>query len=203
MKKLLLTMSLMFGCTLIPAYAVTTPVQNLEDISLDNPPEFANIKILSNVQPDGETMLYADYVVLGKIEKNQDGTINFIPLEYKNFHNDVYKVDDKFTAKFIEIPEKAKKSGVIEKETTMTFDFIAKEVPQVEESNVNIVRPAGGLSRKVNMTGPVLLNDTIPQTMKEFPGIKLDSFDNGSNFNLEEPVIYSDKKDSNINGLKQ
>ena len=39
--------------------------------------------------------------------------------------------------------------------------------------------------------------------MKEFPGIKLNSFDNGSNFNIPENlIIESEKRDSNINSLK-
>ena len=55
----------------------------------------------------------------------------------------------------------------------------------------------------VNQSEAVIYDGSIPQTMKEFPGIKLNSFDNGSNFNIPENlIIESEKRDSNINSLK-
>ena len=56
----------------------------------------------------------------------------------------------------------------------------------------------------MNRTAPVLYDGSIPQTMKEFPGIQLDSFDNGSNFNIPDKlIIESEIRDNNINSLKQ
>ena len=39
--------------------------------------------------------------------------------------------------------------------------------------------------------------------MKDFPGIKLNSFDNGSNFNIPKKlIIEANPKEININNLK-
>ena len=40
--------------------------------------------------------------------------------------------------------------------------------------------------------------------MKDFPGIQLNSFDNGSNFNIPKKlIIEAEIKDNNINSLKR
>jgi hypothetical protein len=50
----------------------------------------------------------------------------------------------------------------------------------------------------------VIYDNTIPQTMKDFPGIKLNSFDNGSNFNIPRRfMIQPEKMERNINDLKE
>ena len=64
----------------------------------------------------------------------------------------------------------------------------------------NVQTPESGISSLVNKSDPVIYDGSIPQTMKDFPGIKLNSFDNGSNFNIHRILIFTvEKKDNNCN----
>ena len=50
MKKVLFVFALLVGFAFQPAFAKTTPVQTLQDFSIQNPSKTLLIKILSNVQ---------------------------------------------------------------------------------------------------------------------------------------------------------
>ena len=63
---------------------------------------------------------------------------------------------------------------------------------------VEVIVPAGatgeGISAVVNQSDMIIYDNTIPQTMKDFPGAKLNSFDNGSNFNIPRRLIIQPEK---------
>lgn len=205
MKKILFIFAMLIGFTALPGCAKTAPVQSLEDFSFKNPPQTLNIKVLSNVQLNSDVVLFEGYVVTGKVMDVKGNTFTFIPLEYRNFHNDVSIIDGTSYANFmglVDTKNAIPKDGIITKDSKFLLDFLEIEKPQ-EPVMENVVTPEGGIAPQVNKTQPILIDDTIPKTTKEFPGVKLESFDNGSHFNLEEPVIESEKKNSNINRLKQ
>ncbi len=209
MKKILFIIALLTGLTIMPADAKTTPVQTLQDFSISNPSQTLLIKILSNVQLNKDTMLHEGYYVLGQIMNVSNSTFVFMPIKFQNFHNEVYDIKGNYPAKFIEMIDTANKTpqnGIIPKDSKFLLDFvIAEETPNTEISDKykNIGTPKNGISAVVNQSEPVLYDGSIPQTMKDFPGIKLNSFDNGSNFNIPKKlIIEANPKEININNLK-
>ncbi len=207
MKKILFIIALLTGLTIIPADAKTTPVQSLQDFSISQPSQTLLIKILSNVQLNKDLMLHEGYYVLGQIMDVSNSTFVFMPIKYQNFHNEVFQINGNYPAKFVEmIDNKAPQNGIIPKDSKFLLDFvIAEQAPNTEISDKykNMGTPADGISAVVNQSDPVLYDGTIPQTMKDFPGIKLNSFDNGSNFNIPKKlIIEANPKEININNLK-
>ncbi len=207
MKKILFIIALLTGLTIIPADAKTTPVQSLQDFSISQPSQTLLIKILSNVQLNKDLMLHEGYYVLGQIMDISNSTFVFMPIKYQNFHNEVFQINGNYPAKFVEmIDNKAPQNGIIPKDSKFLLDFvIAEQAPNTEISDKykNMGTPADGISAVVNQSDPVLYDGTIPQTMKDFPGIKLNSFDNGSNFNIPKKlIIEANPKEININNLK-
>ncbi|CCY62322.1 MAG: hypothetical protein ACLSA2_10845 [Candidatus Gastranaerophilaceae bacterium] len=205
MKKLLSILSVIFAFTVSPALAKTAPVEILQDFSVNNPSETLLIKVLSNVKLNKDVMLFEGFYVLGQINKVANSSFVFIPVKYQNFHNEVYDINGNYPAKIEKVLEGNPQNGVVPKNSKMLFDFvIADEYAEKEAVNSQPVQtPEGGVAPVVNKTKYVIYDDTIPQTMKNFPGIKLNSFDNGSNFNIPKKlIIEADKKDSNINSLK-
>ena len=210
MKKVLFVFALLVGFAFQPAFAKTTPVQTLQDFSIQNPSKTLLIKILSNVQLGDGVMLHEGYYVLGQIMNVSDSTFVFMPVKFQNFHNEVFQINGNFPAKFVGMLDsktKTQANGVIAKDSKFILDFIETEnktEQPVSSKYQNIQNPQGGISSVVNRTAPVLYDGSIPQTMKEFPGIQLDSFDNGSNFNIPDKlIIESEIRDNNINSLKQ
>ncbi len=210
MKKILCTLTLLAGFLFQPAFAKTTPVQTLQDFSIQNPSKTLLIKILSNVQLGDGVMLHEGYYVLGQIMDVSNSTFVFMPIKFQNFHNEVFQINGNFPAKFvgmIDSKTKAPANGVIAKDSKFLLDFIEtqpqKEQP-VSSKYQNIQNSSGGISAVVNKSAPVIYDEVIPQTMKDFPGIQLDSFDNGSNFNIPDKlIIEAEIRDNNINSLKQ
>ena len=201
---------MLVGFAFQPAFAKTTPVQTLQDFSIQNPSKTLLIKILSNVQLGDGVMLHEGYYVLGQIMNVSDSTFVFMPVKFQNFHNEVFQINGNFPAKFVGMLDSKTKTpanGVIAKDSKFILDFIETEnktEQPVSSKYQNIQNPQGGISSVVNRTAPVLYDGSIPQTMKEFPGIQLDSFDNGSNFNIPDKlIIESEIRDNNINSLKQ
>ncbi len=210
MKKILFIFALLFGLAVQPVFAKTTPVQTLQDFSIQNPSKTMLIKILSNVQLGDGVMLHEGYYVLGQIMNVSDSTFVFMPVKFQNFHNEVFQINGNFPAKFagmIDTKTKTPANGVIAKDSKFLLDFIETEnkpEQQVSSKYQNMQNTEGGISAVVNRSEPVLYDGTIPQTMKDFPGIQLDSFDNGSNFNIPDKlIIESEIRDNNINSLKQ
>ena len=210
MKKILFIFALLFGLAVQPVFAKTTPVQTLQDFSIQNPSKTMLIKILSNVQLGDGVMLHEGYYVLGQIMNVSDSTFVFMPVKFQNFHNEVFQINGNFPAKFagmIDTKTKTTATGVIAKDSKFLLDFIETEnkpEQQVSSKYQNMQNTEGGISAVVNRSEPVLYDGTIPQTMKDFPGIQLDSFDNGSNFNIPDKlIIESEIRDNNINSLKQ
>ncbi len=210
MKKILFISMLLFGLVVQPVFAKTTPVQTLQDFSIQNPSKTLLIKILSNVQLGDDVMLHEGYYVLGQIMDVSNSTFVFMPVKFQNFHNEVFQINGNFPAKFvgmIDSKSKAPANGVIAKDSKFILDFIEtdnKQEQPVSSKYQNMQNTEGGISAVVNRSEPVLYDGTIPQTMKEFPGIQLDSFDNGSNFNIPDKLmIESEIRDNNINSLKQ
>jgi hypothetical protein len=204
MKKILTTFMLLMGLATAPAMAKTTPVQTMQDFSLSNPPQTLLIKILSNVRLNKETMLHEGFYVLGQIQASNNGIV-FIPVKYQNVHNEVFDITGNYPAKFVEVLEGETK-GNIPKDSKILFDFVI----EAEQADTSIgerfqgVDSSNGISAIVNQSDMVIYDNEIPQTMKDFPGIKLNSFDNGSNFNIPRKLmIQSEKMNSNINDLKQ
>lgn len=209
MKKILFIIALLTGLTIMPADAKTTPVQTLQDFSIAQPSQTLLIKILSNVQLNKDLMLHEGYYVLGQIMDVSNSTFVFMPIKYQNFHNEVFQINGNYPAKFagmIETQNKSQQSGVIPKDSKFLLDFVVvQETPNTEISDKykNIGTPENGISAVVNQSAPVLYDGSIPQTMKDFPGIKLNSFDNGSNFNIPNKlIIEANPKEININNLK-
>lgn len=205
MKKLLFIFALMLGFTVMPVSAKTTPVQAMEDFSFKNPAQSLTIKVLSNLKLNHDTMLHQGYYVAGKIMSVSNSTFVFIPVKYQNFHNEVFDIEGNYPAKFIQMIDTSAKlpaQGVITKDSKFLLDFIEVENNQKQEVSTKYQAPEGGAAQQVKSRKTILLDDRIPRTTKEFPGIKLNSFDNGSNFNLEEPSILAEPRDVNINNLK-
>lgn len=210
MKKILFLFALFMGLTSVPALAKTVPVQTLQDFSVVKPSDTLLVKVLSNIQLNKDIMLHEGYYVLGKIMDVSNSTFVFMPIKYQNFHNEVYEISGNYPAKFVEIIDTANKQpaqGVISKDSKILLDFVmVDETPnnEIGAKYQNVKTPEKGISSLVNKSEPVIYDGSIPNTMKEFPGIKLNSFDNSSNFNVPRKLIIPvEKKDSNINSLKQ
>lgn len=102
---------------------------------------------------------------------------------------------------------------VIKKNQIFYLNFKTKEEEPLESNyeyapvNSQTVAPqgSGSISETVNKSEPIILkDDSIPKTSKDFPGEKLHSFDNSSNFNIpNKPVMEAEKIDNNINSLKR
>lgn len=204
MKKILAIFALLIGFTAIPAFAKTTPVQVLQDFSLSNPPQTLLIRILSNIRLNKETMLHEGFYVLGQIQISGNDFV-FIPVKYQNVHNEVFDITGNYPAKFVEVLEGGTQ-GSIPKDAKVLLDFVIE--PEAVDNSIgerfHDVDSSNGISAIVNKSDMVIYDNEIPQTMKDFPGIKLNSFDNGSNFNIPKKlIIQSEKKNSNINYLKK
>ena len=209
MKKILFIIALLTGLTIMPVDAKTTPVQTLQDFSISNPSQTLLIKILSNVQLSKDLMLHEGYYVLGQIMNVSNSTFVFMPIKYQNFHNEVYQINGNYPAKFVEMiytQSKTPQNGIIPKDSKFLLDFVVvQDTPDTSicDKYKNLGTPADGISAVVNQSVPVLYDGSIPQTMKDFPGIKLNSFDNGSNFNIPNKlIIEANPKEININNLK-
>mgnify|MGYP007101886799 CR=1 FL=1 len=199
MKKLLTILALMFTFS-VPAMAKTTPVQVMQDFSVSNPSQTLLVKILSNVRLNKEVMLHEGFYVLGNIQGSGKGFV-FTPVKYQNFHNEVFEIEGEYPATFVEVIEGSGSS----KGSKILLDF--KISPEVADTSVDPKyqdAPQSNISAVVNEQELVIYDNTIPQTMKDFPGIKLNSFDNGSNFNIPRRLIIQyDPMEVNINDLKR
>ena len=194
MKKILFVFALLMGLASVPANAKTAPVQILQDFSIKQPSQTLLVKVLANVQLSNGTMLHEGYYVLGQIMDASNSGFVFMPVKYQNFHNEVFEVNGNFPAKFVEVIEQAAKNndGIIAKNSKILLDFI--DIQQKQDNSIgvkyqNAGTPEDGISAIVNKTESVIYDDTIPQTMKDFPGIKLNSFDNSSNFNIPRKLM--------------
>ena len=209
MKKILSILVLLLGLVATPANAKTAPVQALQDFSVSNPSQTMLIKMLANVQLNKDTMLHEGFFVLGQIQNVSNSSFVFMPIKYQNFHNEVFQINGNYPAKFVEMVDSASKQppqGVISKDAKFLMDFvIADEVPDnsIGAKYQNMGTPSSGISAVVNQQDLVLYDGSIPKTMKDFPGIKLNSFDNGSNFNIPKKLmIEATPKEVNVNDLK-
>ncbi len=209
MKKILFIVALLTGLTISPVEAKTAPVQALQDFSISNPSQTLLIKMLANVQLNKDTMLHEGFFVLGQIQNVSNSSFVFMPIKYQNFHNEVFQINGNYPAKYIEMVDSASKQpaqGVISKDAKFLMDFvIADEVPDnsIGAKYQGMGTPSNGISAVVNQQDLVLYDGSIPKTMKDFPGIKLNSFDNGSNFNIPRRlIIEATPKEVNINDLK-
>lgn len=209
MKKILFIVALLTGLAVSPVEAKTAPVQALQDFSISNPSQTLLIKMLANVQLNKDTMLHEGFFVLGQIQNVSNSSFVFMPIKYQNFHNEVFQINGNYPAKFIEMVDTASKQpaqGVISKDAKFLMDFvIADEVPDnsIGAKYQGMGTPSNGISAVVNQQDLVLYDGSIPKTMKDFPGIKLNSFDNGSNFNIPRRLmIEATPKEVNINDLK-
>ena len=210
MKKILFGIALLMGLTTVPALAKTAPVQTLQDFSIAKPSQTLLVKVLSNIQLNKDVMLHEGYYVLGQIMDVSNSTFVFMPIKYQNFHNEVYDIKGNYPAKFVEMIDSSSRTpaqGLIPKDSKFLLDFVMVEEALNNEIGAkyqNVQTPESGISSLVNKSDPVIYDGSIPQTMKDFPGIKLNSFDNGSNFNIPRKLIIPvEKKDNNINSLKQ
>ncbi len=208
MKKLFAISALIIGLLSGTAFAKTVPVQTLQDFSLENPPQTLLIKILSNIRLNKDIMLHEGFYVLGQIQASQDSGFIFMPVKYQNFHNEVFEVQGNYPAKFVEVLENSDKKakGQVNKDSKILFDFVIADEQQDDSIGERFkdADATRGISAIVNKSEMVIYDDTIPATMRNFPGIKLNSFDNGSNFNIPKKLIidYS-PKEININSLKE
>lgn len=206
MKKILFIFALLMGLTTVPAFAKNTPVQTLQDFSVSNPSQTLLIKILSNVRLNKETMLHEGFYVLGQITNVSNGSFTFVPIKYQNFHNEVFEVTGAYPAKFVEVLEPAGAKGTVAKGSKILLDFadIPEQVDTSYGERFNNADASEGISAIVNKEQLVIYDDSIPQTMKDFPGIKLNSFDNGSNFNIPRRLIIDhERREVNVNSLKK
>ena len=165
--------------------------------------------MLANVQLNKDTMLHEGFYVLGQIQSVSNSSFVFIPIKYQNFHNEVYEINGNYPAKFVEMVDAATKQppqGTIAKDAKFLMDFvIADETPDnsIGAKYQNMGTPSNGISAVVNQQDLVLYDGSIPKTMKDFPGIKLNSFDNGSNFNIPKRlIIEATPREVNVNDLK-
>ena len=209
MKKILFIIALLTGLAVAPAEAKTAPVQALQDFSVSNPAQTLLIKMLANVQLNKDTMLHEGFYVLGQIQSVSNSSFVFIPIKYQNFHNEVYEINGNYPAKFVEMVDAATKQppqGTIAKDAKFLMDFvIADETPDnsIGAKYQDMGTPSKGISAVVNQQDLVLYDGSIPKTMKDFPGIKLNSFDNGSNFNIPKRlIIEATPREVNVNDLK-
>lgn len=203
MKKILAVLALVIGFASTPVFAKTTPVQVLQDFSISNPSQTLLVKILSNVRLNKEVMLHEGFYVLGQVQNTSDSSFVFVPVKFQNFHNEVFEIQGNYPAKFIEVIEPAGATQIT-KDAKILLDFvIAEETPDTSIGERFKDAPNEGISAIVNKSEMAIYDESIPQTMKEFPGIKLNSFDNSSNFNIPKKLIIDyDPKKSNINDLK-
>lgn len=209
MKKILFVFALLLGLLNSPAFAKTAPVQALQDFSISNPSQTLLIRILSNIQLGDGTMLHEGYYVLGQIMNVSNSSFVFMPVKFQNVHNEVFDIEGNYPAKYVEMIDTANAQpaqGVIPKGAKFLLDFVAtSNTPDnsIGAKYQGLGTPANGISAIVNQTDPVLYDGSIPKTMQDFPGIKLNSFDNGSNFNIPKRlIIQADPMEININGLK-
>ena len=209
MKKILFIIALLTGLAVAPAEAKTAPVQALQDFSVSNSAQTLLIKMLANVQLNKDTMLHEGFYVLGQIQSVSNSSFVFIPIKYQNFHNEVYEINGNYPAKFVEMVDAATKQppqGTIAKDAKFLMDFvIADETPDnsIGAKYQNMGTRSNGISAVVNQQDLVLYDGSIPKTMKDFPGIKLNSFDNGSNFNIPKRlIIEATPREVNVNDLK-
>ena len=204
MKKLFAILALILGLA-VPANAVTTQVQALQDFSLANPPQTLLVKILSNVRLNQDVMLHEGFYVAGQVQKVGNRLV-FVPVKYQNFHNEVFEIQGEYPAVFVEVIEPGTLSNNnVPKDARMLFDFqITAQAADNSYGERFQGAPTEGISALVNKQDMVIYDNTIPQTMKDFPGVKLNSFDNGSNFNIPRKlVIQPEKMEININSLKE
>lgn len=205
MKKILAILALLIGFTSVPAMAKTTPVETLQEFSLSNPSQTLLIKILSNVRLNKEVMLHEGFYVLGQVQGANGGFI-FTPVKFQNFHNEVFEIQGNYPAKFIQVLEPANVQGAIPKNAKVLLDFIIEEEQPDNSIGARfqgVGTPQDGISAIVNKTDMAIYDNEIPQTMKDFPGVKLESFDNGSNFNIPKKlIIEAESKEINVNNLK-
>ena len=203
MKKLLTILVLLLGLSL-PSMAKTTPVQIMQDFSVSSPSQTLLVKILSNVRLNKDVMLHEGFYVLGQIAGSGNGFV-FKPVKYQNFHNEVFEISGDYPATFVEVIDPAGSNGNLSKNAKILLDFhIAQEVADTSVDAKYQGAPTEGISATVNQQELVIYDNTIPQTMKDFPGIKLNSFDNGSNFNIPRRLmIQPEKMERNINNLKE
>ena len=203
MKKLLTLLVLLLGLSL-PSFAKTTPVQLMQDFSVNNPSQTLLIKILSNVRLNKDVMLHEGFYVLGQVTGSGNGFV-FRPVKYQNFHNEVFEIQGDYPATFVEVIEPAGSNGNLTKDSKIILDFHI--TPTQADTSVDPKyqgAPKEGISATVNQQELVIYDNTIPQTMKDFPGVKLNSFDNGSNFNIPRRLmIQPEKMERNINNLKE
>ena len=209
MKKILFIIALLTGLAVAPAESKTAQVQALQYFSVSNPAQTLLIKMLANVQLNKDTMLHEGFYVLGQIQSVSNSSFVFIPIKYQNFHNEVYEINGNYPAKFVEMVDAATKQppqGTIAKDAKFLMDFvIADETPDnsIGAKYQNMGTPSNGISAVVNQQDLVLYDGSIPKTMKDFPGIKLNSFDNGSNFNIPKRlIIEATPREVNVNDLK-
>ncbi len=204
MKKLFTILALLIGLA-VPATAKTTPVQVMQDFSISNPSQTLLIKILSNVRLNKEIMLHEGFYVLGQIQGSGSGFV-FMPVKYQNFHNEVFEIQGNYPAKFVQVLESPNgDNSSVGKGSKILLDF---EIMAEKQDNSISDRfqgaPKEGISATVNQSDMIIYDNTIPQTMKDFPGIKLNSFDNSSNFNIPKKLtIQYEKMERNINSLKE
>ena len=203
MKKLLTILVLLLGLSL-PSMAKTTPVQIMQDFSVSSPSQTLLVKILSNVRLNKDVMLHEGFYVLGQITGSGNGFV-FKPVKYQNFHNEVFEISGDYPATFVEVIDPAGSNGNLSKNAKILLDFhIAQEQVDTSVDAKYQDAPKEGISATVNQQELVIYDNTIPQTMKDFPGIKLNSFDNGSNFNIPRRLmIQPEKMERNINNLKE
>ena len=203
MKRLFTILALLFGLS-VPAFAKTTPVQIMQDFSVSNPSQTLLVKILSNVRLNKDIMLHEGFYVLGQVTGSGNGFV-FRPVKFQNFHNEVFEINGDFPATFVEVIEPAGATGPLAKNSKILLDFhIAQTTADTSVDPKYQGAPSEGISATVNQQNLVIYDNTIPQTMKDFPGIKLNSFDNGSNFNIPRRlIIQPEKMERNINDLKE
>ena len=203
MKKLFTILALLLGLA-IPANSATTPVQILQDFSLSNPSPSLLIKVLANVRLNKEVMLHEGFYVFGNVQKVGNSLV-FVPTKYQNFHNEVFEISEEYPATFVEVIEPAGATGDLAKNSKLLVDFhITRQTTDNSIGAKYQGAPTEGISAIVNQQDMVIYDNTIPQTMKDFPGAKLNSFDNGSNFNIPRRlVIQPEKWERNINSLKE
>lgn len=203
MKKLFAILALLLSFS-VPALAKTTPVQVMQDFSVSNPSSTLLVKILSNVRLNKDVMLHEGFYVLGQISGSGNGFV-FKPVKFQNFHNEVFEIQGDYPATFVEVIDPAGSNGNLTKNAKILLDFhITAEAVDTTVDAKYQGAPTEGISATVNQQELVIYDNTIPQTMKDFPGIKLNSFDNGSNFNIPRRlVIQAEKMERNINDLKE
>ena len=201
MKKIFTIFALLIGLS-VPALAKTTPVQTLQDYSSGNGTLL--VKILSNVRLSKDIMLHEGYFVLGQIQGSGSGFV-FVPVKYQNFHNEVFEVQGNYPAKFVQVLDNSNTQGGMSKGTKILLDFDITPTKQDYGMGARFQgAPTERISQIVNEEDMILYDNIIPQTMADFPGIKLNSFDNGSNFNIPRRLmIQYEKEERNINSLKE